>query len=218
MTVLVTGASRGIGKALVDTYASRGTPVIGAARHPPDDGPAWMALDVADPASIHAAAERLGDQPLDLLICDAGIFPDKGHDIDTGFPPDYWADVFRVNVTGVFLTVQAFLGHLRQGEGPRVAVIASRLGSSAQAEGGRYIYRASKAAAVNLARNLAVDLATQGIAVGAYHPGWVRTDMGGPKGEIGLADSVAGLVARFEELNLETTGCFRTWDGRDLPF
>ena len=78
--------------------------------------------------------------------------------------------------------------------------------------------RASKAAALNLGRNLATDLAGDGIAVGIYHPGWVRTDMGGASASISVDESVAGLVARFEELGPESTGCFRTWDGRDHPY
>jgi NAD(P)-dependent dehydrogenase (short-subunit alcohol dehydrogenase family) len=92
------------------------------------------------------------------------------------------------------------------------------MGSSDRANGGSYIYRASKAAATNLGRNLATDLAPRGIAVGIYHPGWVRTDMGGSAADISLDESVSGLMARFDDLSLETTGAFLTWDGRPHPF
>ena len=80
------------------------------------------------------------------------------------------------------------------------------------------IARASKAAALNLGRNLAADLAPEGIAVGIYHPGWVRTDMGGAAAEIPVAESAEGLLARFAALDMGTTGCFQTWDGRDHPY
>ncbi|MEO0401873.1 MAG: short-chain dehydrogenase, partial [Pseudomonadota bacterium] len=76
-----------------------------------------------------------------------------------------------------------------------------------------YIYRASKAAVLNLGRNLASDLAGE-VAVGIYHPGWVQTDMGGSEAAINVDESVTGLVARFAALSLATSGCFETWDGR----
>ena len=71
---------------------------------------------------------------------------------------------------------------------------------------------------LNLGRNLATDLRADGIAVGIYHPGWVQTEMGGPQAEISVAQSVAGLVARFDALNMETTGCFESYDGNPIPF
>ncbi len=88
------------------------------------------------------------------------------------------------------------------------------MASHTRAPGGSYIYRASKAAALNLGRNLAADLAPEGIAVGIYHPGWVQTDMGGPAADITTDEAVAGLADRFAQLSMATTGCFETWDGR----
>jgi NAD(P)-dependent dehydrogenase (short-subunit alcohol dehydrogenase family) len=213
MTVLITGASRGIGAGLAEAYRNRGETVIAAAR---SGGEAR--LDVADPASVAALAERLSGTAIGLLICNAGIFPDKGQRLEDGFAPALWDEVFAVNVRGVFLTVQAFLPHLQRAATPKVAILSSRLGSNMHAGGGSYIYRASKAAVTNLGRNLASDLAPRGIAVGIYHPGWVRTDMGGTGAEISPEESVAGLVARFDALSVETAGEFRTWDGRTLGF
>ena len=118
-----------------------------------------------------------------------------------------------MNVTGVFLSVQALLPQLRAGQG-KIAIISSQMGSDERAPGGSYIYRSSKAAALNLGRNLAADFKDEGIAVGIYHPGWVRTDMGGAAAEISVEEAAVGLIARFEELSLDKTGCFETWDGR----
>jgi NAD(P)-dependent dehydrogenase (short-subunit alcohol dehydrogenase family) len=152
-----------------------------------------------------------------LLICNAGVYLEKGDTLEDGYAPQLWADSFATNVTGVFLTVQALLPQLRAAKG-KVAIISSQMGSDTRAPGGSYIYRASKAAVLNLGRNLAVDLAADGIAVGIYHPGWVQTDMGGAEASITVAQSAKGLVARFAHLSRATTGCFETYDGTPHPF
>ncbi len=154
---------------------------------------------------------------MDLLICNAGVYLEKDDTLDDGYAPQLWADSFATNVTGVFLSVQALLPQLRAAKG-KIAIISSQMGSDTRAPGGSYIYRASKAAVLNLGRNLAVDLASDGIAVGIYHPGWVQTDMGGAGASITVAQSANGLVARFAHLSLATTGCFETYDGTPHPF
>lgn len=186
------------------------------------DGSADAVLDVTDPGSVADFAILLDCRAVDLLVCNAGIFADKGQRLDDGYPASMWAETFAVNVTGVFLTIQALLPNLRAaaatGNRPRIAIISSQMASQTTAPGGSYIYRASKAAALNLGRNLAADLAPEGIAVGIYHPGWVRTDMGGDGADIDAGVAAAGLAARFDALSIETTGCFETWDGRAHPF
>ncbi|WP_371056129.1 SDR family NAD(P)-dependent oxidoreductase [Rhodosalinus sp. K401] len=211
---VITGANRGIGAALDAGLRAAGWTVSGTARA----GDGFLPLDVRDPESVGALAARLDSVPVDLLVCNAGIYPDKGESLADGYPAEMWAETFAVNVTGVFLTAQALLPNLQISDAPRIAVISSQMGSSTRAPGGSYIYRASKAAAVNLGRNLATDLAPLGIAVGIYHPGWVRTDMGGARAEIGVEDAARGLIERFGELSVATTGRFLTWDGREHPF
>lgn len=219
MRAIVTGASRGIGLELVRVLHARGDDVLGTLRSEGEaPGPGgWDVLEVTDPASVRALSDAHPD-PLDLLVCNAGVYLDKLNDLDTGFPPDMWAESFAVNVTGVFLTVQAFLPQLRAAPSARVAIIGSQMGSDTRAPGGSFIYRASKAAALNLGRNLASELLPEGIAVGIYHPGWVRTDMGGTVADITVEESAAGLVQRFDELTMETTGRFLCWDGREHPY
>ena len=212
MTIVITGTSRGIGAGLAAAFAARGEDVIGTTRA--GDWP----LDVTDPASHAAFAAKLAGRPVDLLVCNAGVYLDKGHSLGDGYAPDLWRQSFDTNVTGVFLTVEALLPNLRAAKAAKIAIISSQMASSERAPGGSYIYRASKAAVLNLGRNLAKDLASENIAVGIYHPGWVRTDMGGAGGEISVDDSVGGLVARFDDLAMATSGCFETWDGRPHAF
>ncbi|ASP22991.1 3-ketoacyl-ACP reductase [Antarctobacter heliothermus] len=214
MQVLITGANRGIGAALDNAFAARGVSVLGTARNDPK----YLPLEVTDPASHSALAHRLDGQTIDTLVCNAGVYPDKGQTLDNGYPAEMWAHGFAVNVSGVFLTVQALLPNLLLSDKPRIAIISSQMASHARAPGGSYIYRASKAAVLNLGRNLATDLKPRGIAVGIYHPGWVRTDMGSSSADISVEEAAQGLKARFDELSLDKTGCFETWDGRAHPF
>lgn len=211
MTSLITGANRGIGRALWEQMPD----AIGTARN---GGVQYKILDVTDPASHRALSAQLNGRPIDLLVCNAGVYLDKGDALEDGFSPETWANTFAANVTGVFLTVQTLLPNLRAASSARIAVISSRMGSQELASGGSYAYRASKAAATNLVRNLSMDLAPDGIALGAYHPGWVRTDMGGDGADVSQEEAAKGLIERFDELNMASTGCFRSFDGTDLPF
>ncbi len=213
MHILITGANRGIGKEMSNRYRSEGHTVTGTAR----DGSETVKLDVTDPQQHRAMAEKLTGKPVDLLVCNAGVYLDKGQGPE-GYPAEMWAQSFAANVTGVFLTVQALMPNLELAENARIAIISSQMASHTRAPGGSYIYRASKAAVLNLGRNLSSDLRPKGIAVGIYHPGWVRTDMGGAEGDILVDEAADGLLARFAELDMGSTGCFRTWDGRDHPY
>lgn len=215
---VVTGANRGIGRALAERLAQRGH-VVGTVRRPPFPeiaNTSWTELDVTNPVGLDRLPLAVDQSPVDLLVCNAGIYPDRHESLEDGYPADLWAEVFATNVTGTFKTVQRLLPNLRAAGG-KIAILSSTLGSSMRAEGGSYIYRASKAAVLNLGQNLAADLRDSGIAVGIYHPGWVQTDMGGPAAAITVDESADGLIARFDALTLETTGRFENWDGRPHP-
>lgn len=213
MHVVVTGSSRGIGREMVARLRDAGHEVTGTSR----DHSSGVRLDVTDPGQQARFAAQLKGRPVDLLVCNAGVYLDKSMALED-YSVEVWSKTLAANVTGVFLTVQALLPNLRLAQDPKIAIISSQMASHARAPGGSYAYRASKAAALNIGRNLATDLLPEGIAVGIYHPGWVRTDMGGDEGDISVEELVAGLLHEFDVLNTDTTGCFHTWDGRIHPY
>ncbi|MGR3762102.1 SDR family oxidoreductase [Roseobacteraceae bacterium NS-SX3] len=213
MHAVVTGTSRGIGRELVSQLRNAGHEVTATSR----DHSSGLRLDVTDPGQQARFAAQIKGRPVDLLVCNAGVYIDKAMRIEE-YTAEVWGKTLAANVTGVFLTVQALLPSLRLAAQPKIAIISSQMASHARAPGGSYAYRASKAAALNIGRNLASDLRPEGIAVGIYHPGWVRTDMGGEEGEITVQEAAGGLINEFDMLSIETTGCFHTWDGRVHPY
>ncbi|TVQ58633.1 MAG: SDR family oxidoreductase [Rhodobacteraceae bacterium] len=226
--VLITGANRGIGHALARLAAERGDRVVGTARSAEGcaaiealrafgDVSAFMA-DATDPERSSALADMLADRPVDILICNAGALIGRGGIEDPAYTRRAFETVLMTNVAGPFFTVRGFLPLLRKSSNPRVAIISSGMGSSARAKGNAYLYRASKAAATNLAANLAVELKPMGVAVAAYHPGWVRTEMGGAGAELTPDESAAGLLARLGVLSLATTGAVEDYAGASIPF
>lgn len=212
MTTLITGANRGIGAALFQTFTASGEKTIGTSRQ----GDEHLPLDVTKRSSFVALSAALNKTPIDTLICNAGAYFDKGLAM-SDYTPEIWADSFAANVTGVFFTIETLLPLIRKAKTGKIAIISSQMGSNTKATGGAYAYRASKAAALNLGRNLANDLASEGIAVGIYHPGWVQTDMGGANAAITVDQSAAGLFDRISALSMANTGCFETYDGQQHP-
>jgi NAD(P)-dependent dehydrogenase (short-subunit alcohol dehydrogenase family) len=228
-TVLITGANRGIGLELARSYAAKGGTVIATARAPEaSEGlkalkathPSLqvLPLDVTDAASLDALVARLSRRPVELLIANAGVMGPRAGSDDPANTPQRWAEVLATNVTGVFFTVQALLPNLRAASGAKIAILSSRMASSTAAAGTSYLYRASKAAAANVGNNFATELKPAGIAVGVYHPGWVKTDMGGSGADITVETSAAGLMQRFAHLSVATSGVFEDYAGAAIKY
>lgn len=224
-TVLITGANRGIGLALARCYATRGDTVIGTARKPEAatglkalPQATVLAVDVADEASVMAAARAAGDRAIDIVICNAGIMSSRGGIADAGHDSAEWQRVLMTNVAGVFFTARAFLPHLKRAKAGKLALMSSMMASSTLANGQVLAYRASKAAVANLGANLATELKGTGIAVGIYHPGWVSSDMGGPSAPVTPEASAKGLIDRIDRLSLDTTGVFEDFQGKPYAF
>jgi len=216
-TVLITGASRGLGRALADLYAAVGLRVIACMRQA---SPGAEALDVADEGSIAALGERLGGQPVDIVINNAAIRGDAGG-LDTLETGDF-LEVMRINALAPLLLARALRPNLLAGRRKVLVNIGSRAGSLAEGtvddEDGDYAYRCSKAALNMATVKLAQDFRRDGIAVISLHPGWVRTDMGGAEATIDVAESAAGLKALIDATTLAETGSFRAYDGRTVAW
>ncbi|TMW66291.1 hypothetical protein Poli38472_004056 [Pythium oligandrum] len=226
-TVLITGASRGIGLTFTKHYLQEGWQVIAAARSPANaDELRALApykivqLDVADEESIVTAAKELEGEEIDLLVNNAGIFEDESLE---SFTKAGVMKQFEVNAVGSFLVTRAFVSHLKAAAPnsglAKVANVSSRLGSiSLNQEGGLYGYRASKAALNMINTSLAVDLKPLNITSIVFHPGYVATDMSAHKGVVQPEDSVNGLAKLIDEATMEKTGKFYDFEGNALSW
>ncbi|HEV7320453.1 MAG TPA: SDR family oxidoreductase [Ensifer sp.] len=221
-TVLITGASRGLGAELARIYAADGWRVIACVRgSAPHTGTAdRLPLDVADLASIDALGEALQGVAIDVLINNAAVRGDTGglSTLDT----DGFLDVMRINALAPLLVTRALIANLRAGERRVVANISSRAGSLAEGtlddDDGDYAYRCSKAALNMATVKLAQDLKSDGISVLSLHPGWVQTDMGGSDAVVSVAASAAGLKAIIDKADMAASGSFRAYDGRRVSW
>lgn len=238
---LVTGGSRGLGKEFCFQLASNGYTVLLAARST-ESGKAVEAefreqeldvtfkqLDVADEEQMKllAADVALNYGKLDLLINNAGI-----NSKSTGRHEDFLANVslkelsaeqvlhmIRINSLSGILMAKYFLDVLKEAEGPKIVNISSWLGSlSLKTQGGNYSYAASKAALNMMSRAMAFDVKEHGIVAAIFNPGWVQTDMGGPRAKLTVQESVSGILEVVENLSMEDVGKFLQWDGSEHPW
>lgn len=219
-TVLITGANRGLGLELARQYAAAGYRVLACSRGP-EEPPAiagavtWLALDTGNEDSIATLARDLDVEAVDILINNAARRGDTGG-LDTLSTEDFLATL-RVNTLGPLLMVKAFRPHLERGRRRIVANISSRAGSVAEGldADGDYAYRCSKAALNIATAKLAFDF---GLIFLALHPGWVKTDMGGPEAEVPLAQSAQGLRAVIDHATLNMSGSFRDFNGNRIAW
>lgn len=223
MTVLVTGANRGIGLEMARQLEARGMNVIGTARKPATatelnaTGARVEQLDVTDAASIAALARRLEGVKIDMLVNNAGI---AGHTASSFEETDFTqiGQTFAVNTLGPMRVTQALLPNLQAGRHKTVVQISSRMGSIERNSGGYYGYRASKAALNMMNSSLAMELGPKGFTCVVMHPGWVKTDMGGEGADITPEVSVKGLLDVLSGLSPDDNGKFYDYQGQEIPW
>lgn len=225
-SVLITGANRGIGLEFTRQYLARGENVIACTRVPQQAAELLqlkspqleiIALDVSREDSILALAGHLAGRSISLYINNAGVYGQK-QDLDQ-VDPEEWLEVFRINTIAPLLLTRVLLPFMDQQSPGKMVYLSSKMGSIAEnSSGSTYVYRSSKTALNQVVKSLSIDLTKEGISVAALHPGWVRTDMGGPNGLIDTQTSVTGLMQVIDGLDQTTNGRFFNYDGSKIPW
>lgn len=221
-TILITGTNKGVGLELTKIYAARGDTVYAACRDPA--GASALAevpgevvilpLVVGDSGSVTAMAEQVVGVTIDIVINNAGMKGPEFEEQNTyAMDFDGWAETFNVNSMGPVRVMQALMPNLKQAEAAKVVTITSQMGALSLDMPAAHAYCASKAAVNKFMRLASIDLKKDGVAVGLIHPGWVQTDMGGPRADLTPQESAEGIVAVVDQLSMDSTGGFWKWNG-----
>lgn len=228
--VLVTGANRGIGLEFTRQYLDDGWQVFAACRQP-EKARALNALaesaggrltvqplDVTSRDQIRNLRQVIGRTPIDVLINNAGTYGQK----NGGFgqtDSEAWEQAMRINVIAVMQIMESFADAVAASERRIIVNMSSKMGSMGDnGSGGSYVYRSSKAALNAISVSAARDLASRDITVIAMHPGWVRTDMGGPNALVDAQESVTGMRRVIAGLDQKQSGSFLDYKGQVVPW
>jgi NAD(P)-dependent dehydrogenase (short-subunit alcohol dehydrogenase family) len=226
--IVIVGASRGLGLGLVREYLKRGWRVTATARTPAkaddlralaDSTPALRleVLDIDDAAAVAALAKRLAGATFDVLFVNAGISGPSDQSLDRVTPAEIGA-LFYTNAVATVRVAAKLAPLVRPGTGV-IAFMSSRVGSNAGASSGvRPLYRASKAALNSMTRSFVADLKGQPLTVLSVHPGWVRTDMGGPDAPVDVPASVAGIADVIGRHAGHHGHVFVDYEGAEIPW
>lgn len=224
-TILIIGASRGLGLGLVAEHLKRGFGVIATVRKAADEVE-LRALPGAERLTLHhldvtadADIERLaGDLvgPIDIVLVNAGV---SGPRSVTSATAEELNDVMQTNVFGPIRLAHALLGHVREETGV-LALMSSAMGSIAGNQtGSMEVYRATKTAQNGFARSLWLSAAkARGVTVLSLHPGWVKTDMGGPDADIDVETSVTGMADQLDANAGAHAHRFIDYSGREIAW
>ena len=218
--VLIIGASRGIGLEFVRQYREAGAVVVATARKDEDLtrlrelGATALKLDVLDAASCSGLAWQIDGHAFDVAVVNAGVNV-RSSGLFTPTEADF-DKVMRTNVLGPMRVIPQIAEALAPGA--RLAVLSSRMGSiGARASHSDWLYRASKSAVNSVLKDTSLALAGRAICV-SFHPGWVRTDMGGAGADIDAATSVAGMRSVLASAKAEHNGSYFNYDGQPIPW
>tara|TARA_Y100000389_G_C17405712_1_gene487900 strand:- start:730 stop:1416 length:687 start_codon:yes stop_codon:yes gene_type:complete len=225
--VFITGANRGLGLEFVKEFTEKKYEVIATCRDLDSSSDLnalaksnltiqLHQLDVSNTKNIQELANKLQDKPIDILINNAGIYRSG---IFNSVNKDSWVESFITNTIGPYEVIEHFLPNILKGRERKVVSITSKMGSiDDNTSGGSYIYRSSKTALNSMMRSLTHDLKSHNIATMTLHPGWVRTDMGGPGGWIDVKESVSGMIDQISNLSLQNTGQYIDYAGKIIKW
>lgn len=228
-TIFISGANRGLGLQFAKQYAQQGDHVIACARDLSQaialtqlakrhNNIHLHQLDVMNETQIINLTAHFKNEPIDILIHNAGVGGEQCETL-TAMNQKSWLDVFAVNTVAPMLITQALLKNIMAGKEKKIVGLTSILASiSDNRSGGRYSYRASKAALNQSIRSLACELLDDGVTATVIHPGWVKTDMGGKEGKITVEQSVTNMIKVISGLKSINSGCFFAHDGTELPW
>ncbi|MFA5985691.1 MAG: SDR family oxidoreductase [Methylococcaceae bacterium] len=229
-TVLITGANRGLGLEFCRQYAAVGWQVIACCREPGQALALYKlseqytniqieALDVGNFGQIDALSQKLATISLDVLINNAGIYADKRGNGFGALDYQAWTTSFLINSQAPLKMAEAFLPQVLRSEKKLIVGVSSLMGSMADnTSGGSMLYRSSKAALNSALKSLALELKAEKVGVIIFHPGWVKTDMGGANALIEADECITGMRAIIEQFTLAQTGGFIKYDGKVLPW
>ena len=228
-TILVTGANRGLGIEFVEQYLNEGNEVIATYRNENSSidliemgnersNLKLLQLDVSSNKSLNSFAENLGNLPIDIFINNAGVYGPRNSSFGN-VDEENWIPAIKVNTIAPILMTQLIIKNIRSGADKKLIYITSKMGSIDDNKGGgAYVYRSSKTALNAVVKSLSVDLENEGIVVALIHPGWVKTDMGGPNALIDKDTSVRGMNEVISNLDISSTGNFYNYDGSIIPW
>ncbi len=229
-TLLITGANRGIGLELSKQYLEAGWNVIACCRKPDvakqlnrlaNDYPnrcSIKALDVKNVNQIKRLSEELKHQPIDILLNNAGVYGYSATEFGET-DSEAWDEAVAVNVLAPMKMMEFFVNHVAKSDNKIIASMSSKMASmDDNSSGGSYAYRATKAALNAVMVSASHDLRHLGITALILHPGWVRTDMGGPNGELSVEQSASMLKKILDNCTIEDSGCFFDIDGTIIPW
>ena len=228
-TLLITGANRGIGLALAQQYLEADWQVVATCRNPDNahelsqlasdyDSLSIESLEVTQASAIDSLVTSLDGRPVDILINNAGVYGQSNNDFGNT-NTEQWLNALNINTIAPLKIMEALAENIAASEKRIIASMSSKMGSmDDNGSGGSYVYRSTKAALNAIMVSAAHDLKPRGITAIILHPGWVRTDMGGPNGEISTAESATQLRNILAKVSLENAGDFYDIDGSIIPW
>ena len=229
INVLITGANRGLGLGFVKKYLEKNANVLCTTRdisgskelleckerYP--NNIEIFELDLLKENGAKTLANQLNGMPIDILINNAGVGSSNQHFEAVSSKP--WLEVLKVNLIAPLIITQSLIENVKMSSAKKIYFLSSQLGSIGDnTSGGMYIYRSSKTGLNQVVRSLSVDLKPKGITVVSLHPGWVKTDMGGPNAPVSIDKSIEGMTKVIDRTDIKDTGRFLNYDGKELPW